>query len=560
MMIPGGVTMRQRFKLSSLLLASVLSVGTILAGCSSDPNSTNSGNSETAEQAGTLSFSVTLPSFGAKIEDSMVHKEWIKQMETLMGEKLDIKYNYIPIGEYEEKSKLLLASGDTTDLFMIMSKDLFKQYETEGTFLELSKYKDILPNYMSLIDQATDGRIKAIRSDGEFYGLWNIDLPRQAKAKGMGVYTPATYRYDIFQKEGIHIPNTIDELYAAAKTLKEKYPDSYPVNTQSGSFDPLFYANHNGGSSIYWNGKNYVYGPFEESYKDALQFANKLYAEKLLDPEVFSDKTDAVKKKAMSGTNFILLSNWFTFAGDWNRASTGGEKFVISLFPDNPKYGKAWQSVNDFSSVGVSSGAVMVVSPKAKNVKDLVKLLDFQYKPEIINLITWGIEGTSYIKDASGKPTFVDSIKSAENPWIEGDKYGTRSSSSYRPGLQMAIDTRAFVDFAPKDTGFVNGKLVEQPWETVFQDMPFPNDYVPPMIFEPSLEFTDDEREQITSAMSPVNTYVAEMQNKFVNGKESFDKWADFQAKIKKTGDLDKVLKIYDDALKRYEERRAANK
>jgi putative aldouronate transport system substrate-binding protein len=124
----------------------------------------------------------------------------------------------------------------------------------------------------------------------------------------------------------------------------------------------------------------------------------------------------------------------------------------------------------------------------------------------------------------------------------------------------MAIDTRAFVDFAPKDTGIVNGKLVEQPWETAFQDMPFPNDYVPPMIFEPSLEFTDDEREQITSAMSPVNTYVAEMQNKFVNGKESFDKWAEFQARIQKTGDLDKVLKIYDDALKRYEERRAANK
>ncbi|WP_336775660.1 ABC transporter substrate-binding protein [Paenibacillus sp. MMO-58] len=553
--------MRQRIKLTSLLLAGVLSTGTVLAGCSSDSTSANSGNTEAAEQAGgTLSFSVTLPSFGAKIEDSMVQKEWVKQMETLMGKKLDIKFNYIPIGEYDEKSKLLLASGDTTDLFMVMSKDLYKQYETEGTFLDLSKYSDLLPNYLGLVDQATDGKIKAIRSDGQFYGLWNIDLPRQAKDKGMGVYTPATYRYDIFQKEGIPIPTTLDELYAAAKTLKEKYPNSYPVNTQGGSFDSLFYANHNGGSSIYWNGEKYVYGPFEDSYKEALQYANKLYAEKLLDPETFSDKSDAVKKKAMNGTNFILLSNWFTFAGDWNRASTGGEKFVISLFPDNPKYGKAWQSVNDFSSVSVSSGAVMVVSPKAKNVKDLVKLLDLQYKPDIVNLITWGIEGTTYTKDASGKPTFVDSIKHAENPWMEGDKYGMRSSSSYRPGLQMAIDTRAFVDFAPKDSGIVNGKLIDQPWETAFQEMPFPNDYVPPMIFDPSLEFTDAEREQITSVMSPVNTYVAEMQNKFVNGKESFDNWAAFQTKIKKTGDLDKVLKIYGDALKRYEERRAANK
>ncbi|GLX67736.1 extracellular solute-binding protein [Paenibacillus glycanilyticus] len=553
--------MRQGIKLTSLMLAGLLSTGTVLAGCSSDSTSTNSGNGEAAEQAGaTLSFSVTLPSFGAKIEDSMVQKEWVKQMEALTGKKLDIKFNYIPIGEYDEKSKLLLASGDTTDLFMVMNRDLYKQYETEGTFLDLSKYKELLPNYLSLVDQATDGKIKAIRSDGQFYGLWNIDLPRQEQDKGMGVYTPATYRYDIFQKEGIPIPSTLDELYAAAKTLKDKYPNSYPVNTQSGSFDPLFYANHNGGSSIYWNGKNFVYGPFEDSYKEALQFANKLYAEKLLDPEVFSDKSDAIKKKVMSGTNFILLSNWFTFAGDWNRAATGGEKFVISLFPDNPKYGKAWQSVNDFSTVGVSSGAVMVVSPKAKHVEDLVKLLDLQYKPDIINLVTWGIDGTTYTKDASGKPTFIDSIKQAANPWVEGDKYGMRASSSYRPGLQMAIDTRAFVDFAPKDSGIINGKPVDQPWETAFKDLPFPNDYVPPMVFQPSVEFTDDEREQITSVMSPVNTYVAEMQNKFINGKESFANWADFQAKIKKTGDLDKVLNIYNDALTRYQERRAANK
>lgn len=85
--------------------------------------------------------------------------------------------------------------------------------------------------------------------------------------------------------------------------------------------------------------------------------------------------------------------------------------------------------------------------------------------------------------------------------------------------------------------------------------MPFPNEYTPPMVNEPFLEFTDDEREQITAVMSPVNTFVAEMQNKFINGKESFDNWAEFQDKIKKMGDIDKVLQIYDDALKRYQDR-----
>ncbi|MBB6674533.1 extracellular solute-binding protein [Cohnella nanjingensis] len=555
--------MKQRHRLFSLILAFLFVAGTILAGCSSDKQSKDGAKNEETEKStndaapsgDTLSFSVTLPSFGKKIEDAMVQKEWVAKMESLLGKKLDIKFNYIPISEYSDKSKLLLASGNLTDLVLIMDKGLFNQYEEEGMFKDLSPYKDELPNYMNLVDQATSGEIKAIRSDGKFYGLWNINLPRQAKDKGMGVYTPATYRYDIFEKNNMKLPNTIDELYEAAKKLKELYPKSFPVNTLWNSFDSLFFANHNGGAKVYWNGEKYVFGPTEESYKEALQFANKLYAEKLLDPEVFSDKDDAIKKKIMNGTNSILLQSWFNFAADWNRSATGGEKFVISLFPDNPKYGKAWQSINDFSTVGVDQGAVMVVNAKAKNAKELVQLMDLQYKPDIIELVTWGIEGTTFTRGADGKPTFVDSIKKADNAWEEGDKYGMRASSSYRPGLQMAIDTMAFVDFAPNDLGYVNGNVIEKPWETAFADMPFPNAYTPPMVNEPFLEFTDDEREQMTSVMSPINTFVAEMQNKFINGKESFDNWSAFQDKMKKTGDIDKVLQIYADAQKRYQDR-----
>lgn len=553
--------MKQRVKLTSLILAVILVMGAIFTGCSSDSNTEKTTDNEQSPQTGgTLSLSVTLPSFGAKIEDSMVHKEWVKQMESLMGKKLDIKYNYIPISEYSEKSKLLLASGDTTDLFVLMSKDIFTQYEGDDSFLDLSEYKDLLPNYMNLINQAPNGNIKAVRSDGKFYGLMGVGLPRQAKDKGMGVYTPAAYRYDILEKNGIEIPKTLDELYSAAKKLKELYPGSFPINTQWNSFDSLFLANHTQGPNIYWNGEKYIYGPTEESYKEALQFANKLYTDKLLDPEVFSDNDDALKKKIMNGTNFILLQNWFNFAGDWNRTATGGEKFAISLFPDNPKYGKAWQSISDFSNIDINTSQVVVVNPKSKNVKELVKLLDLQYKPEIIELVTWGIEGTTFTRDSSGRPTFVDSIKKAANPWTEGDKYGMRASSSYRPGFQMGIDTWAFVDFAPMDPGYVDGKLVEKPWETAFADMPFPNDYTPPWVNEPFLEFTDDEKEQITSNLSPIKTYVAEMQNKFINGKESFDNWSAYQDKMKKTGDLDKVLQIYNDALKRYQDRSAAAK
>ena len=47
----------------------------------------------------------------------------------------------------------------------------------------------------------------------------------------------------------------------------------------------LFSANHIR-DEIFWDGEKYVYGVLDEGYKDALQFANKLYAEKLLDPSI----------------------------------------------------------------------------------------------------------------------------------------------------------------------------------------------------------------------------------------------------------------------------------
>ena len=71
--------------------------------------------------------------------------------------------------------------------------------------------------------------------------------------------------------------------FMGRQKLKELYPDKYPVATKWNSLRSLFSANHIR-DEIFWDGEKYVYGVLEEGYKDAPQFANKLYAEKLLDP------------------------------------------------------------------------------------------------------------------------------------------------------------------------------------------------------------------------------------------------------------------------------------
>lgn len=515
--------------------------------------SNKSGNSVADEDnQDVMRFSVTLPSNGVDNPNSLVGKEWQKRMEAYMGKKVEIKYNYIPSSEYDEKVKLMIASDDLTDFFVTPLFYDTSEMAEQGQLLELTQYKDLMPNYMNYISKVKNGMKRVTDADGKMYTFKETSTPRFPEDRGMLIQNTSSYRYDVFKANNIKIPETLDEFYEAAKKLKELYPNKYPVATKFNSLRSLFSANHIR-DDIFWDGEKYVYGVLEEGYKDALQFANKLYAEKLLDPEYTIDTDDTLKRKALNGDNLMWLTQWFTTPAEYTRTADDGKIFAVSLYPDNPKYGKAWQEVVNGNTPDLGWGAYGV-SSKVKNPEELIKFIDYQYSDEMIRLITWGIEGTTYTVGKDGVPTFVDSLKTAKDPWLEGDKYGMRASRNYNPGLQMVSDARAFVDFAATDYTVFNGKYEEVPIEKsqFLTSLPMPkNDYVPSWLSEPSIQLTGNESQRISEIMNPVKTFVTEEQAKFVAGKNSFDNWQAFIDKVKKMGNIDEVLKIYNDAAQR---------
>lgn len=515
--------------------------------------SNKSGNSVADEDnQDVMRFSVTLPANGVDNPNSLVGKEWHKRMEAYMGKKVEIKYNYIPSSEYDEKVKLMIASDDLTDFFVTPLFYDTSEMAEQGQLLELTQYKDLMPNYMNYISKVKNGMKRVTDADGKMYTFKETSTPRFPEDRGMLIQNTSSYRYDVFKANNIKIPETLDEFYEAAKKLKELYPNKYPVATKFNSLRSLFSANHIR-DDIFWDGEKYVYGVLEEGYKDALQFANKLYAEKLLDPEYTIDTDDTLKRKALNGDNLMWLTQWFTTPAEYTRTADDGKIFAVSLYPDNPKYGKAWQEVVNGNTPDLGWGAYGV-SSKAKNPEELIKFIDYQYSDEMIRLITWGIEGTTYTVGKDGVPTFVDSLKTAKDPWLEGDKYGMRASRNYNPGLQMVSDARAFVDFAATDYTVFNGKYEEVPIEKsqFLTSLPMPkNDYVPSWLSEPSIQLTGNESQRISEIMNPVKTFVTEEQAKFVAGKNSFDNWQAFIDKVQKMGNIDEVLKIYNDAAQR---------
>ncbi|MBD2872066.1 extracellular solute-binding protein [Paenibacillus arenilitoris] len=540
--------MNKMTKKLSLIMAVTLAFAA--TGCTT--NNEPAENESTATEGGTLSFSVTLPSGGVDNENSMVGKEWKRVMEEKLGKKLDIEYNYIPSSEYDEKVKLMIASDDLTDFFVTPLFYDTTEMAEQGQILELGQYKDLMPNYMNYLSKVKNGMARVTNAEGEMFYFKETSTPRFPEDKGMLIQNTSSYRYDVFQSNDIKIPETLDEFYDAAKKLKELYPDKYPVATRWNSLRSLFSANHVK-DDIFWDGSKYVYGVLEEGYKDALQFANRLYSEELLDPEYTIDTDDTLQRKALNGDNFMWLTQWFTTPGEYTRTVNDGKIFAVSLYPDNPKYGKAWQEVANGNTPDLG-WATYCISANAKNPEELIQFIDMQYSDEVIRLTTWGIEGTTYTIGEDGNPTFVESLKTAADPWLEGDKYGMRASRKHNPGLQVANDARAFVDFAATDYTLFGGKYEEVPIEKAeyLTSLPMPeNEYVPSWYSEPSLQFTQDESQQISEIMNPVKTFVTEEQAKFVSGKANFNEWQKFIDQLHKMGDIDKVLQIYNDAAKR---------
>ena len=530
------------------VLLSILIIASTVAGCGSESKgkedeskNSNSAIDKTPTNS-TVEIKATYSSFGGIPPESQVGQAWHKSMEEKLGVTLD--WNFIPYAEYAEKSNVLLATGDISDLHFIMDKKLVAPYEEDGLFVKLNNHIDNLPNYKAYLEDVDYGFEKISNGDGDYFGFYGGGIPRLDE--GLGIYTNPVYRYDIFEENDIKIPETTDELIDAAKQLKELYPDSYPVSVLdwADTSANIFKTS----KTTMYDGEKYVFGPMTENYKDMLKFKNQLYVSKLLDPESFTEDADTHNRKALNGQYFISLGEWFQQAATWTNNEESDSVWVGAFAPSDDKYGAAYQGVDNVNDKTIGSEGTYI-NANAENIDILLKLCDEQYSDETIRLITWGIEDVTYTLKEDGNPTFVDSIKNAQNPWDEGDKYGMRASSKFRPGLQGPIDTKAFIDFAPNDNIYIDGEFVEAPQETAFPDLEWPtSEIISPALFTPPVAFTPDESQNNANTMTAIETYVAEESMKFIKGERSFDDFDTFVSDIEDMG-ISEVIGLHNEKL-----------
>ncbi|WP_135547851.1 extracellular solute-binding protein [Paenibacillus cymbidii] len=449
-------------------------------------------------------------------------KDWPiwKYLEKETGVTLDIQTP--PGGKLEDALSLTMASGTLPDLLWTQSKALADKYGQQGALANMLDYVNDMPNFKKWMEKNPETAQSAIASDGKMYTLPNQGIGETNRMIWM-------YREDVFAKHNLKPPATWDELYTVLKQLKELYPNSYPLTFRNGlqrllnfgaSFDtPAMFTST---PSVYYDAgtKEWKYGPTETNFKTMVTYLNKFYKEKLIPPDFLTVDTKLWQDMMSTDRGFITLD----YIGRI-------DFFNAALRKDNPAYSLAFMAPPAGWANGPRKNAYtqiteegFMVSSKSKNIKDVVKFLDYFYSDKGRTLVSWGVEGETY-KTENGKKTFTVDAKDVSEL---RKKTGLSTDGTY-----IWFDYDAHISLASPELK----KAYEQApqYDSVRQ---------------PSPAFTAAEMEVLATAGDVLNNSRDENVSKFILGDRSLADWDKYVEEQKKLG-VDKILTTYKTAYER---------
>lgn len=319
---------------------------------------------------------------------------FMNAVEEATGIKLEVQG--IESAGWGEKVSLVFASGDYSDIYLNgISLNDASVYGAAGMLIPLEDLiAEYAPNAQAILDALPESKKSITASDGHIYLMPAFDTPAR------DMVTKCGFINDVWLENlGLDRPTTADELYNCLVAVRD--------NDANGNGDakdeiPLSYVyssvNYNAGTVILYAfgfvnmlhdviDDQYVYVPMQENFREYLRFMNRLYEEKLLDPEVFT-QTDA-QYNAKLGEYTVF----FTSPEMQNVLADETLQTAYSLI------GPLTSDVNDTptwaaqASEKAGSGS-MVITDKCSEEKAIaaIKLLDYFYSEEGSFMIKCGPE------------------------------------------------------------------------------------------------------------------------------------------------------------------------
>jgi putative aldouronate transport system substrate-binding protein len=536
---------------SALILAMLLIVN-LLSGCGSSTNpvttpspSASSGQATevpTNKPQEIVKLTTVSISGGSTAIDSITGGDPNKTPYAIEKQKrlgVQIEHTMTNAQDYDQQMNLLIAAGEQPDFFSLPTNypGGASKAAQDGIIAVISEtWEKNAPNYKKLVESNAE-IAKGVKSDdGEVYTFSPI-----REDKSIVTFFGPIIRKDLLDKNGLAVPETIDEWYTVLKTFKDSgvknpFTALHWFVSYSGAFVGAYGVSN--ALSLGTDGKVH-FGPIEPGFKDFLATFRQWYKEGLIDPDYVTLGDWGVLDTKMSSLDSAaclhFLSNVTKYTDNAKQKDPNAQ-FVGAPYPvlkkgDKPLYGQ--------SDPLVATTSLAVVNAKSKNIEKVMEYLDYDYSPEGQLLANFGIEGETYTLDANGNPKYTEFVTTSPNAkgWTTD-----QTLALYAPATGLAPTVQLKSYFEQIRLTNPNTKEAVQLWSQPQLSNSLPN-----------LTFTKAET-MVTKKFTNIDTYRNEMVAKFIMGEEPLEKFDEFVQECKNLG-IDDVLEIYNDAYARYNAR-----
>jgi ABC-type sugar transport system, periplasmic component len=353
-------------------------------------------------------------------------------------------------GNHAQLMTTMFASGDLPDLIYTDRNhpDINRLYEA-GKLVALDPYLEKYPNLTKYFDKKY---LDILRSpDGKLYQIPNWYTNKPTSTSGYVV------NKKIYEELGSPKLETMDDLYAYLVSVKGKYGDEVvpfePDRTQDAQGIGVLYTGFKEGN-LYKSlsaslmaavdGDKLVSIFKDPSFHESQKFVSKLYREKLISQDMFTQDRGQVLEKLLTGRVAVYAgSGPTTYAsqGHYELQKTDPNNGYFMIWP----LAKAGLDPKKIHAGGYDALGwnVSVITTAAEDPEKIFAFLDYITGPEGMTVQFYGPEGKNWKGfDENGYPIFTDTYDALEVADIQAknDPVMISGNSTYIDAAKMRYE------------------------------------------------------------------------------------------------------------------------
>ncbi|MEO3947159.1 hypothetical protein [Gorillibacterium sp. CAU 1737] len=408
----------------------------VMSGCSSGKS--DNGNAANPGGSGSTSFNLWLGWSATINNDSLVQKYW-KEKEPGVAVQLEATQ-----GDAITALNLRLNTDGFKDAAVFSRSETVKNAMNRSKkILSLEQYFDMPDKYPGLAAIPKQYLERMKDKDGHIWSIptWFDQNPNDPWPGWASLAW--TVRTDVVEKAGMKVDDLatlegVETFLRKAAEQKDAAGNSLlPMSFLMDTNDTAGWNDENAiltafgvstsGTGVDKKGDDFVFTFDDPQYKAAYQWMSKMYREKLVDPEVVTDKKERYKEKNKSGRVALNVGSFFNIdASLWETLDGPTEPgWYYQVIPYPKVAGVEKVGINQV--VNPYPGHDVYISKNTKNLDAILKFFDYtlQAKPEMQQVINEGPAGLywDWIDQPLGKWKYIDdNYKQARNSGDQAQK------------------------------------------------------------------------------------------------------------------------------------------